>query len=68
MPTTGVPAPDHPHEASERKHSGSDQRRPRQYLNYPDAPLSSDDPLLGVPKSGQLVHVLRYAHLSLAKT
>ena len=62
MPTTGVPTPQDPYDATDRERSGGDQRWPRQYLNYPHATLSFDDSLLRVPKSGQLVHVLRDAH------
>ena len=68
MPTTGVPAPQDPHNATDREDSGGDQRRPREYLNQPDAPLSSDDSLLCVPKPGQLVHVLRDAHERFGET
>ena len=62
MPTTGVPAPQDPHKTADRRHSGGDHRRPHQYLSQPHAPLNSDDPLLRVPKSGQLVHAHRDAH------
>ena len=62
MPTTGVPAPQEPHETADRRHSGGDHRRPHQYLSQPHAPLNSDHPLLGVPKSGQLVHAHGDAH------
>jgi hypothetical protein len=34
-----------------------------QYLSQPHAPLNSDDPLLRVPKSGQLVHTHRDARV-----
>ena len=62
MPTTGVPAPQDPHKTADRRHPGGDHRRPHQYLSQPHAPLNSDDPLLRVPKSGQLVHAHRDAH------
>jgi hypothetical protein len=62
MPTTGVPAPQDPHKTADRRHPGGDHRRPHQYLSQPHAPLNSDDPLLRVPKSGQLVHAHGDAH------
>ena len=62
MPTTGVPAPQDPHKTADRRHPGGDHRRPHQYLSQPHAPLNSDDPLLRVPKSGQLIHAHRDAH------
>src|SRR6185369_17574949 len=62
MPTTGVPSPQDPHKTADRRHPGGDHRRPHQYLSQPHAPLNSDDPLLRVPKSGQLVHAHRDAH------
>jgi hypothetical protein len=62
MPTTGVPTPNDPQDPAERQQSGGDQRWPRQYLNQPHATLSFNNPLLRVPKSAQLVHVLRDAH------
>ena len=62
MPTTGVPARQDPHKTADRRHPGGDHRRPQQYLSQPHAPLNSDDPLLRVPKSGQLVHAHRDAH------
>src|SRR6476661_150417 len=62
MPTTGVPAPQDPHKTADRRHPGGDHRRPHQYLTQPRAPLNSDDLLLRVPKSGQLVHAYRDAH------
>ena len=62
MPTTGIPAPQDPHETADRRHPGGDHRRPHQYPRQPHAPLNSDDPLLRVPKSGQLVHAHRDAH------
>jgi len=62
MPTTGVPAPQDPHKTADRRHPGGDHRRPHQYLSQPHAPLNSEDPLLRVPKSGQLVHAHRDAH------
>ena len=62
MPTTGVPALQDPHETTDRRHPGGDHRRPHQYLSQPHAPLNSDDPVLQVPKSGQLVHAHRDAH------
>src|SRR6476619_2728284 len=62
MPTTGVPSPQDPHKTADRRHPGGDHRRPHQDLSQPHAPLNSDDPLLRVPKSGQLVHAHRDAH------
>ena len=62
MPTTGVPAPQDPHKTADRRHPGDDHRRPHQYLTQPRPPLNSDDLLLRVPKSGQLVHAYRDAH------
>src|SRR6185295_16589582 len=68
MPTTGVPAPQNPHKTADRRHPGGDHGRPHQYLSQPHAPLNSDDPLLRVPKSGQLVHAHRMPTIGWAKT
>jgi hypothetical protein len=68
MPTTGVPASQDPHKTADRQHSSGDGRRPHQHLSQPHAPLNSDDPLLRVPKSGQLVHALEDAHDPLGET
>ena len=61
MPTTGVPAPQDPDKTADRRHPGGDHRRPHQYLSQPHAPLNSDDPLLRVPKSGQLMTLIESA-------
>jgi hypothetical protein len=68
MPTTGVPAPQDPHETADRRHSGGDHRRPHRYLSQPHVPLNFDHPLLRVPKSGQLVHAHGDAHDRLGET
>jgi len=62
MPTTGIPAPQDPQKTADRRHPGGDHRRPHQYLSQPHAPLNSDDLLLRVANSGQLVHTHRDAH------
>ena len=62
MPTTGVPAPQDPHETADRRHSGGDHRRPHRYLSQPHVPLNSDHPLLRVPKLGPPVHAYGDAH------
>jgi hypothetical protein len=59
--TTGVAAPENPHEAADRQQPGGDNCRPHQDLSQPHAPLNFDDPLLRVPKSSQLVHGFRNA-------
>jgi hypothetical protein len=68
MPTTGVPAPQEPHKTDDRRHPGRDHRRPHQHSSQPHAPLNSDDPLLRMPKPGQLVHAHRDAHDRLGET
>jgi hypothetical protein len=63
-----VPAPQEPLKTDDRRHPGRDHRRPHQHSSQPHAPLNSDDPLLRMPKPGQLVHAHRDAHDRLGET
>ena len=62
VPTTGVPAPEEPHETADRRHPVDDHCRPHQYLSQPHPPRNDGDPLRSMPKSNQPVHGFRDAH------